>query len=93
MIPSILLLEYVFVFSVLPMQSLSSSEGRLPWLGQTESTQPTFTCSNLTIEAMEKGVKYVQSNDKNSRTTLVSLSGVFVINPEHISCLLLLFLY
>ena len=25
------------------------------------STQPTFTCSKLTIEALEQGVKYVQS--------------------------------
>ena len=24
-------------------------------------TQPTFTCSKLTIESLEKGVKYVQS--------------------------------
>ena len=25
------------------------------------STQPAFTCSNLTIEALEQGVEYVQS--------------------------------
>ena len=24
-------------------------------------TQPTITCSNLTIETLEQGVKYVQS--------------------------------
>ena len=26
-----------------------------------EDTQPAFTCSKLTIEALEQGVKYVQS--------------------------------
>ena len=26
-----------------------------------ESSQPAFTCSNLTIETLEQGVKYVQS--------------------------------
>ena len=25
------------------------------------ATQPTFTCSKLTIETLEQGVKYVQS--------------------------------
>ena len=27
----------------------------------TINTQPAFTCSKLTIEALEQGVKYVQS--------------------------------
>ena len=34
------------------------------YLGHNEirsTTQPTFTCSNSTIETLEKGVKYVQS--------------------------------
>ena len=26
-----------------------------------ESSQPTFTCLKLTIQTLEKGVKYVQS--------------------------------
>ena len=26
-----------------------------------QSTQPAFTCSKLTIETLEQGVKYVQS--------------------------------
>ena len=26
-----------------------------------ESSQPAFTCSKLTIETLEEGVKYVQS--------------------------------
>ena len=28
---------------------------------KTARTQPAFTCSKLTIETLEKGVKYVQS--------------------------------
>ena len=33
-------------------------------------TQPAFTCLNLTIDALEQGVKYVQSMfNKNTRTT------------------------
>ena len=27
-----------------------------------DSTQPAFTCSKLTIETLEQGVKYVQSS-------------------------------
>ena len=27
----------------------------------TKTTQPAFTCSKLTIETLEQGVKYVQS--------------------------------
>ena len=27
----------------------------------SKSSQPAFTCSKLTIEALEQGVKYVQS--------------------------------
>ena len=30
-------------------------------------TQPAITCSNLTIETLEQGVKYVQSNKKDTR--------------------------
>ena len=32
-------------------------------------TQLTLTCSKSTIEALEKGVKYVQVNNKNTRMT------------------------
>ena len=28
---------------------------------KTDYTQPAITCSNLTIETLEQGVKYVQS--------------------------------
>ena len=46
--------------------------------------QWTFTCSNLTIETLEQGVKYVQSCE--------ICSGVFTVNFEHISPLILVFL-
>ena len=39
--------------------------------------QPAFTCSKLTIETIEKGVK---------------LFGVFIVNFEHISHFVLVFL-
>ena len=42
-------------------------------------TQPAIACSKLTIETLEQGVKYVQS-------------GVFIVNFEHISHLVLVFL-
>ena len=32
-------------------------------------SQLTPTCSKSTIEILEKGVKYVKINDKNTRTT------------------------
>ena len=38
--------------------NLSEGFCRSEW---KESTQPAFTCSKLTIEILEKGVKYVQS--------------------------------
>ena len=31
--------------------------------------QPAFTCSKLTTEALEQGVKYVQVNNKDTRAT------------------------
>ena len=30
-------------------------------IGDKETAQPSFTCSKLTIETLEQGVKYVQS--------------------------------
>ena len=44
--------------------------------------QPAITCSKLTIETLEQGVKYVQ----------ICRSGVIIANFEHISHLVLLFL-
>ena len=36
------------------------SENNLIMIKLTDSTRPAFTCSNLTIETLEKGMKYVQ---------------------------------
>ena len=44
-------------------------------------SQPEFTCSNLTIETLEQSVK------RNWHR-----SGVFIVNFEHISHFVLLFL-
>ena len=49
----------------------------LTYLGKN---QPAFTCSKLTVEALEQGVKYVQCR-----------SGIFIVNFEHISPLVLVF--
>ena len=43
-------------------------------------THPAITCSKLTIETWEQGVKYVQINNKDTRTTPVS-----VVNFEHVN--------
>ena len=45
-------------------------------------TQPAFTCSKLTIETLEQGVKYRQWRR----------FGVFIVNFEHISHRVLVFL-
>ena len=60
-----------------------------------EITQPAFTCAKIIIETLEQGVKYVQSNNKDTRTTdrrYWRRSGVFIINFEHISYLVIVFL-
>ena len=54
------------------------------WNGLNQVTQPAITCSKLTIETVEQGVKYVQSQWRRS--------GVFIINFEHILHLVLVFL-
>ena len=56
----------------------------LAWNGLNQVTQPAITCSKLTIETVEQGVKYVQSQWRRS--------GVFIINFEHILHLVLVFL-
>ena len=45
-------------------------------------TLPAMACSKLTIETLEQGVKYVHWRR----------SGVFIVNFEHISHLVLVFL-
>ena len=42
--------------------------------------QLTFTCSKVATETLEKGVKYVQINSKNTRTT----SYIFASNIRQI---------
>ena len=37
-----------------------------------QDTQLTLICSKSTIETLEKGAKYVQVNNKNTRTTSMS---------------------
>ena len=49
-------------------------------------SQAAFTCSKLTVETVEQGVKYVQSWRHWRR------SGVFTVNFEHISRFTLVFL-
>ena len=61
-----------------------------------ESSQPAFTCSKLTIETLEQGVKYVQSCSKLTTTVPERCqwrrSGIFIVNSEYISHLVTVFL-
>ena len=41
-------------------------------------SQSAITCSKLTIETLEQGVKYVQVNDKDTRTTFETSKTFFV---------------
>ena len=57
------------------------------------TTQPTFTCSKLTIETLEQGVKYVQKlTIKTPERHHRRFSGFFIVNFERISHLALVFL-
>ena len=56
---------------------------------QERVTQPAVTCSKLTIETLEQGVKYVQSQQERRQWRR---SDVFVVAFEHISHLVLVFL-
>ena len=51
------------------------------------ASQPAFTCSKLTIETLEQGVKYVHNkvNNKDTRTTLsvVLVSLLLTLNIFH----------
>ena len=46
-------------------------------------SQSAFTCLKLTVETLEQGVKYVQSNNKDTRWSLsgkqVSKSSLFTV--------------
>ena len=52
--------------------------------------QSTITCSKLTIEALEQGVKYVSK--LKIKTPERRQRRVFIVKFEHISHLVLLFL-
>ena len=41
--------------------------------------QLTFTCSNSTIETLEKGVKYVQSLQLNNQNDVIEVVLVFLL--------------
>ena len=61
-----------------------------PFLVPILDTQPAFTYSKLTIETLEQRVKYIKVNNKDTRAT--PCSAVFIVNFEHISHLVLVFL-
>ena len=56
------------------------------------TTQPAFTCSKVTMETLEQDLKYVQSNNKDTKTTslayfttyFTSCSTVSIVNFEHL---------
>ena len=54
-------------------------------------TLPTITCSKLTLETLEQGVKYVQTI-KTPERRQCRRSGAFTVNLERIPDLNLLFL-
>ena len=57
------------------------------------TTQPVFTYSKLTIETLEQDVKYGHSlTIETPERHQWRCSGVFIVNFEHISHLLLVFL-
>ena len=57
------------------------------------TTQPVFTYSKLTIETLEQDVKYAHSlTIETPERHQWRHSGVFIVNFEHISHLLLVFL-
>ena len=56
-------------------------------------TQPAIICSKLTIETLEQGVKYDQNlTIKTPERRQYRRSGVFIVNFEHISRQVLVFL-
>ena len=46
-----------------PTESSNNSDLKqtLQWYPAEKITQPTFTCSTLTMKTVEQGVKYIQS--------------------------------
>ena len=56
----------------------------------TDVTQPAYICWNLTIEALEQGVKYGHQGVKYGHQS--GAIGVFIVNFKYISHLVLVFL-
>ena len=52
-------------------------------------SQPVITCSKLTIKTLEQKVKYVQKLSLKTSERRQWCSGVFIVNFEHISHLVL----
>ena len=55
-------------------------------------SQAAITCSKLTIETLEQKVKYVQSEHMFIVRRQLLRPGVFIVNFEHISHPVLVFL-
>ena len=43
-------------------------------------TQSAFTCSKLTIETLEQGMKYIQVNNKDTAIDVVLVSCLLFLN-------------
>ena len=58
------------------------------WILLLTFTQPTITRSKIPLETLEQGVKYVQSQQQRHQNDAIG----FIVNIEHISHLVLVFL-
>ena len=55
-------------------------------------TQPALSCSKFTIEMLDQGVKYVQSQQYRHHKDASCSFGVCSVNIEHVSHVVLVFL-
>ena len=72
--------------------NFSLDAGILRIQGVNLSSHPVFTCSNLTIETLEQDFKCLKLTIKIPERSRWCLSGVFIVNTEHISHLVLVLL-
>ena len=54
--------------------------------------EPAITCSKLTIETLEQMWNMFKANNKDTERRHWRSSGVFIVNFEHITHLVLVFL-
>ena len=54
--------------------------GKMLQTHRVNNFQSTFTCSKSAIKTLEKGVKYIQVTNKNTRTT--SLTSLEIVSWE-----------